>query len=109
MNSKNDIQFDVRCSHCGKPFAIVAEQGRTLKTRCPYCGSVMTIATPLLAQQQAQPAMHQPEPRRRPVTRREQDDTPHLKKWTTVVFVIVLVLVILTLITLYIIFTSLSK
>ena len=109
MNSKSDIQFDVRCSHCGKPFAIVAEQGRTLKARCPYCGSVMTIATPLLQQQQVTPVMPQPEPQRRETVRHEKDDTPHLKKWTTVIFVIVFVLVILTLITLYLIFTTLSK
>lgn len=49
------MQYQVTCKQCHQLYVVDTNPGTTIRSRCPYCGTVATIATPLQDQQGAKP------------------------------------------------------
>lgn len=45
------MQYQVTCKQCHQLYVVDTNPGTTIRSRCPYCGTVATIATPILGQQ----------------------------------------------------------
>ena len=45
------MQYQVTCKQCHQLYVVDTNPGTTIRSRCPYCGAVATIATPILGQQ----------------------------------------------------------
>lgn len=57
MSIKNKaMQYQVTCKQCHQLYVVDTNPGTTIRSRCPYCGTVATIATPLQDQQGAKPS-----------------------------------------------------
>lgn len=45
------MQYQVTCKQCHQLYVVDTNPGTTIRSCCPYCGTVATIATPILGQQ----------------------------------------------------------
>lgn len=45
------MQYQVTCKQCHQLYVVDTNPGTTIRSRCPYCGTVATISTPILGQQ----------------------------------------------------------
>lgn len=45
------MQYQVTCKQCHQLYVVDTNPVTTIRSRCPYCGTVATIATPILGQQ----------------------------------------------------------
>lgn len=50
------MQYQVTCKQCHQLYVVDTNPGTTIRSRCPYCGAVATIATPIQDQQGAKPS-----------------------------------------------------
>ena len=50
------MQYQVTCQHCHQLYVVDARPGEMVRSRCPYCGEIATVATPLDNRQSNEPA-----------------------------------------------------
>lgn len=108
------MQYQVTCNHCHQLYVVEAKPGATVRSRCPYCGMVSTIATPLTDQQQAPPTPSAtPQSPHRPVSAPSrplsQPTSSSLTRRVVVGFVVVAVLLVVVASLLYMMFSHLSQ
>lgn len=108
------MQYQVTCNHCHQLYVVEAKPGATVRSRCPYCGTVSTIATPLSDQRQASSAPSQTSQiPRRPVSSasrpRSKDSSSSLTRRVVVWFVVAAVILVVVASLLYMVFSHLSQ
>ena len=108
------MQYQVTCNHCHQLYVVEAKPGATVRSRCPYCQAVSTIATPLTDQQQTSPAPSvTPQSPHRPVSAasrsRSKVSSSSLTRRVFVGFVVVAVLLVVAASLLYMVFSHLSQ
>ncbi|WP_155953024.1 hypothetical protein [Prevotella sp. HUN102] len=97
------IQYQVKCNNCTGLYVVQAEPATTLKSSCPYCGHLATVATPII---EAEPSVAESE---KPRKEKIESKSVGLGKKVAIVFVIVWFFIIALSSFLYVVFSAMSK
>lgn len=108
------MQYQITCNHCHQLYVVDAAPGATLRSRCPYCGQVATVATPCAASPAGQPrstASSQPQrtaskPAASPAL---QPSSSALTRWVVRLFCIAALLLIIIATILYVAFSGMTS
>lgn len=47
--------FQINCKYCSQRFGVQAENGKTVKCKCPFCGKENIVAAPLMSTENSEP------------------------------------------------------
>ncbi len=97
------IQYQVKCNNCTGLYVVQAEPATTLKSSCPYCGHLATVATPII---EAELSAAEPE---KPRKNKIKSNSGGLGRKVTIVFIIAWFSIIALSSFLYVVISAMSK
>ncbi len=99
------MQYQVTCQHCHQLYVVDAQPGETVRSRCPYCGEIATVATPLDNPQNIGPA---PSVSRKESMKTMTTSSATLTRKVVVMFCVAALFIVLVAATLYVVFCKMT-